>query len=459
MKFDEPFAEPLLHQDLLIFPSNHSRVSNDVHFHQTTEFSTRFRLPSLANSFSNSDELRKVLITVQDCFRTQTIRMLMDSSQESPEKMMWDGTSFVQSFPEREQIGTPRPTKLPSAVFDRIFSSRDPHYAPYFVLCCAAAVIVICITVLLVVSCFVRQRKRSTSGGVTLKSLYLKDPTNLQFLLISGQKVKRSDGGYIPLNSKGPARIPHRPRPQTQSFSCARKTVLASYISFRVFYTFIFTFSVVLSMLFSLWPPVGYGASGQREKSMEHALLPANQHAASQRESETEKALNQHSTKATQLVHACQDLMIRQIIEVANELNRTVHDVLDLELRPRNSSENMFQALENFVTRQLGYLYPSVQDYVGQVRSELDSGMVHDVLRFSELLSNVYASQWLLFARRLMNTSHNSWNFNAPEVHFTPLPEHLSELRLNMSKIQFARQFGLLEAETFLLTPTRITKL
>ncbi|EUB60946.1 hypothetical protein EGR_04192 [Echinococcus granulosus] len=382
----EPLSSPLLHQDLLIFPTNGNH-SRDVHSHSTYDFSIQLRFPRLSKFTEDKREkhqqqqgLRKLVISIQDCFQTQKVQFFMFTSEEPLETMMWDETlgGIVDEKGDHFEKLTKSFTNL--SILSRVLSAKDANAVPY-------------------------------------------------------------------LQSEVPRR----------SFTCAKKGILVAYTSFRVFYTFIFTFSVALSILFSFWPPVGAGNSGSASTWNKGILLPLRQREAARRESDTEKLLNQHSAKAAQLVHACQDTLIRQIVDVAREVDRTVQEVLDVELNPQKSKENMFKMLESFVLRQMNDLDLSVQDYISHLRAELDSSMMPDVVRFSELLSSIYASQWLLFVKRMMNSTHIPWDITAPEVHFVPTPEHLNALRLKISNIEFARQFGLAEAENFLFIPSLIT--
>ncbi|VUZ38923.1 unnamed protein product, partial [Hymenolepis diminuta] len=57
----------------------------------------------------------------------------------------------------------------------------------------------------------------------------------------------------------------------------------------------------------------------------------------------------------------------------------------------------------------------------------------------------------------MMNSSHIPWDVNSRQVQFLPTPEYLNELRLKISNIEFARQFGLAEAENFIFIPMLIT--
>lgn len=444
----------LIYRDLLIFPTGSNSLGFQVH--KTTDFSISLRLRPPPQHHQKG-LLNRISITVRDCFRVQTVHVLMDGSQEVIDKMMLDGVSLnssvsLQDWAQKTAHGerTSRP------LIERIFTSKEPQHIPYQVILVCATIASVVILLLLIGTCYLKRLNRNKRGGIIFKSLFLKDPTNLKFFILSGEKAHRKDNGYLPLSSKSPK---NRRKPQTNSatFSCTTKALLAFYISFHVLYTFIFTFSVALSVLLSVWPPSVF--EGSVENVYEQSLHLGIQREALEREASTDKALNQQSRKATQMIHACQDLVIRQIIEVANELNRIVSEVLDMELQPRNNTDNVFSALGVFFGRQLSDLNPSIQDYVAQLRSELDNTMMPDIVRFSEFLTNVFGSQWLMFARRLMNTTQNTWNFNAPEVNFAPQPEHLKALRLNMTKIHFAQLFGLMEAEALLLTPTRIGKL
>nr|CDS21786.1 hypothetical protein EgrG_000128900 [Echinococcus granulosus] len=381
----------------------------------------------------------------------------MFTSEEPLETMMWDETlgGIVDEKGDHFEKLTKSFTNL--SILSRVLSAKDANAVPYLVLFFASAVVMLFLMIINTLICLIERQRKGRSQGIHLKHLHLKDSNNKEFVVISGEKSKHQEGGYIPLNPKAPHYLLKQSEVPRRSFTCAKKGILVAYTSFRVFYTFIFTFSVALSILFSFWPPVGAGNSGSASTWNKGILLPLRQREAARRESDTEKLLNQHSAKAAQLVHACQDTLIRQIVDVAREVDRTVQEVLDVELNPQKSKENMFKMLESFVLRQMNDLDLSVQDYISHLRAELDSSMMPDVVRFSELLSSIYASQWLLFVKRMMNSTHIPWDITAPEVHFVPTPEHLNALRLKISNIEFARQFGLAEAENFLFIPSLIT--
>ena len=146
--------------------------------------------------------------------------------------------------------------------------------------------------------------------------------------------------------------------------------------------------------------------------------------------------------------------MIRQIVEIAREVDRTLQEVIDTEMRPHKSQDNLFKLMETLTFLQMEEMNAAVDDYVSHIRMELDSAMMPDVARFSDLLSSIYASQWLLFVKRMMNSSNINWNINTPEDRYIPTTEHLNSLRLKISNIEFARQFGLAEAENFIFIPT-----
>ncbi|CDI97512.1 conserved hypothetical protein [Echinococcus multilocularis] len=381
----------------------------------------------------------------------------MFTSEEPLETMVWDETlgGVVDDKGDHFENLTKSSSKL--SILSRVFSAKDANAVPYLVLFFASAVVMLFLMIINTLICLIERQRKGRSQGIHLKHLHLKDSNNKEFVVISGEKSKHQEGGYTPLNSKAPHHLLKQSEVPRRSFTCAKKGILVAYTSFRVFYTFIFTFSVALSILFSFWPPVGAENSGSASTWNKGILLPLRQREAARRESDTEKLLNQHSAKAAQLVHACQDTLIRQIVDVAREADRTVQEVLDIELNPQKSKENMFRMLERFVLRQMNDLDLSVQDYISHLRAELDSSMMPDVVQFSELLSSIYASQWLLFVKRMMNNTHIPWDITAPEVQFVPTPEHLNALRLKISNIEFARQFGLAEAENFLFIPSLIT--
>ncbi|VDM23886.1 unnamed protein product [Hydatigera taeniaeformis] len=381
----------------------------------------------------------------------------MFTTEESLETMMLDETLSVVTGEKGGPFGNTNTTTTTLSMLSRVLSPKDANAVPYLVLFFASAVVMLFLLVINTFICLLEHQRKGRSHGIHLKHLHLKDSNNKEFVVISGKKPKHQEGGYIPLNAKVPNYLFKQSEIPRRGFTCAKKGILVTYTSFRVFYTFIFTFSVALSILFSFWPPVGVENMGSASIWNKGILLPLRQREAARRESDTEKLMNQHSAKAAQLVHACQDTLIRQIVDVAREVDRTVQEVLDAELNPQKSKENMFKLLEAFILRYMNDLDLAVQDYISHLRAELDSSMMPDVIRFSELLSSIYASQWLLFVKRMMNSTHIPWDINAPEVQFVPTPEHLNALRLKVSNIEFARQFGLAEAENFLFIPSLIT--
>lgn len=459
---EETLGSPLLHQDLLIFPT-HENHSYGVHSHSTYDFSIQLRFPRLSQLTEDKrgqqqkQGLRKLIISIQDCFQIQKVQFFMFTSEESPETMMWDETLGEMADGKGDHFENLTAPTTTMSMLSRVLSPKDTNAVPYLVLFFASAVVMLFLLIINTFICLIERQRKGRSHGIHLKHLHLKDSNNKEFVVISGRKSKHQEGGYIPLNSKIPRYLFKQSEIPRQSFSCAKKGILVTYTSFRVFYTFIFTFSVALSILFSFWPPMGVENLEPVSVWNKGILLPLRQREAARRESDTEKLLNQHSAKAEQLVHACQDTLIRQIVDVAREVDRTVQEVLDAELNPQKSKENMFKWLEAFVLRQMNDLDLAVQDYISHLRAELDSSMMPDVIRFSELLSSIYASQWLLFVKRMMNSTHIPWDINAPEVQFVPTPEHLNALRLKVSNIEFARQFGLAEAENFLFIPSLIT--
>lgn len=461
--FDESTAYPISHQDLLIFP-RYANNSVDVDVQSTYGYSIQLRFPSLPTSLNKKESdkhiLRKLLVSIGDCLKTQKVQVLMFSAEKPVDTMMLDGADPLDmSNLKIDHLDNLTKSAISLSILSEVFPTKDASIIPYLVLFFATLIMVVILMIVNALNCLIKRQKRNGTDGIHIKPLHLKDADNLKFLVLTDVKSKRQDGGYIPLNSKLPYSLFTKPDFRNQSFSCAKKGILVSYISFRVFYTFIFTFSVALSIFFSFWPPIGVespsGASSTIWSREIH--LPLIQREAARRESDTEKILFQHSTKAAQFVQACQDIMIRQIVDVAREVDRTVQEVLDVELSPQKSEVDMFKMVETLAFRQMVDLNLAVQDYISHLRAELDTAMMSDVVRFSELLSSIYVSQWLLFVKRMMNSSHIPWDISTPEAHFVPTPEHLNALRLKISNIEFARQFGLAEAENFLFIPSLIT--
>ena len=459
---DEALGSPFLHQDLLIFPPQVDSAL-DVVSSSVYNFSIQLRFPHLSTFTEIKDKpqqnLRKVLIVIQDCFQTQKVQLLTFISGESFDEMMRDELPHDMASGKsanNENKTITKTTHLLSALSNILFAEESTT-VPYLILFFAVVIFITVLIIIGTVNCLLQRQRKCRSRGIHLKYLHLKDSNNTEFIVVSSAKANHHGGGYIPLDIKLP-QSPFRAKETTnQSLTCTMKGVLVSYISFRVFYTFLFTFSVALSILFSFWSPIGVENSRLIPTWSRDSLLPLNQREAVRHESDTEKLMDQHSIKAAQLVNACQDIMIRQIVDVVREVDRTVQHTLDAELNPRKSRENMFKLLEDVVFRQMNDFHLAVQDYITHLRAELDNSMMPDVVRFSELLSSIYASQWLLFIKRMMNSTHIPWDINASEVHFIPTPEHLNALRLKMSNIEFARQFGLAEAENFLFVPSLIT--
>ncbi|KAM7535923.1 hypothetical protein Aperf_G00000101473 [Anoplocephala perfoliata] len=461
--FDEATANPISHQDLLIFPQ-YVKNPVDVVAQSTYGYSIQLRFPPLSSSINNKESdrqgLRRLSISIRDCLKTQKVQLLMFSPEKYVDTMMLDGADSLDlSNFKIDQLDNLTKSSVSMSIFTDVFPAKDASIIPYLVLFFATLIIVVVLMIVNTLSCLIKRQKRNHTCGIHFKTLYLKDAENLKFVVLSGVKSKRQDGGYIPLNSKSPYSLFTKSNFRSQSFSCAKEGILVSYISFRVFYSFIFTFSVALSIFFSFWPPVDVESPSGTSLSIwsREIHLPLIQREAARRESDTEKVLFQHSMKAAQFVHACQDVMIRQIVDVARELDRTVQEVLDVELSSQKSENNMFKMMEALAFHQMADLNLAVQDYITHLRAELDTAMMSDVVRFSELLSSIYVSQWLLFVKRMMNSSHIPWDINTPDTHFVPTPEHLNSLRLKISNIEFARQFGLAEAENFLFIPSLIT--
>ncbi|KAM3177935.1 hypothetical protein ACTXT7_003577 [Hymenolepis weldensis] len=453
--FDETLTNPIANQDLLLFPS-HVNKSADISVLKTYEYSVHLRFPHLStrlgDTASITQGLKKLSVIIQDCFKTQKIQLLMFSSNEAIDTMMLDGVDMS----DFKSGGLGNLTKLTtsSTILSLVFPEKDTSIVPYLVLFIATLIIVVILMILNTFTCLIKRQRRNRVYGIHLKTLHLKDAENLKFIAFSGEKSERQEGGYISLNSKSPYLLFKQPNFRNHGFSCAKKGILVSYISFRVFYTFIFTFSVALSILFSFWPPGGFESNSGVNREV---LLPLTQREAARRELDTEKILLQHSTKAAQLVHACQDIMIRQIVDVAREVDRAVQEILDAGLNPHKSKDNMYNLMESLVFHQMVDLNYSVQDYISHLLVELNNATMSDAFKFSDLLSRIYASKWLLFVKRMMNSSHIPWDVNARQVQFLPTPEYLNELRLKISNIEFARQFGLAEAENFIFIPMLIT--
>uniref|UniRef100_A0A5K3EGS8 Transmembrane protein 231 n=1 Tax=Mesocestoides corti TaxID=53468 RepID=A0A5K3EGS8_MESCO len=458
-KFDEKLASPLFDQDILIFANadNHSR---NVQYHEATDFSISLQLPLLFTLSEGKDAehgLRRLLVFVQDCFHVHKLQLLMFADEISPDRMMWDATSQdifggkINSFKNSTSQKTMR------SLIARIFSTGDVDFIHYLVLLCFVATAVIVILVLNILICLIERRRRYRLRGVSFKHLHLKDANDEEFIVISGGKSSRSESGYMPLGFKSSLFHLRQSTSPVQGFTFAKKAILVTYICFRVFYTFIFTFSVALSILFSFWPPVGVDKPRFHSSWDDDVLPPGSKLETFRLEAEAAKILKRQSTKATQLVHVCQDQMIRQVIDVTREVDRTVQEILETELNPQKPRDNVFRLLETFVFLEMKDLNPAVQDYVGQLRTDLDNSVMPEVVRFSELLSSVYASQWLLFAKRMIKNTSVPQIVSSPGAHLAPTPEHLSALRLTKSVIDFARQFGFAEAESFLFVPTLIT--
>uniref|UniRef100_A0A158QHH8 Integrin_alpha2 domain-containing protein n=1 Tax=Rodentolepis nana TaxID=102285 RepID=A0A158QHH8_RODNA len=452
--FDETLTDPLAHQDLLLFPL-HVKKSTDISVQTPYEYSIQLRFPNLSTRLANTGSrqgLKKVLVTIQDCFSTQNIQLLMFASSGNIDTMMLDGAD-MSDLKNGAFVNLTKPTTS-SMLLSIMFPEKGIIIVPYLFLFIGVLIIAVILMIVHTLTCLIQRQKRNRIHGIHIKTLHLKDSENLKFTVLSGEKPELQERGYFPLNTTSISSLFKQPDFRKQGFSCAKKGILVSYISFRVFYTFIFTFSVALSILFSFWPPVGFENNSGVNRD---ALLPLAQREAARREVDTEKILLQHSNKAAQLVRACQDIVIRQVVDVAREVDRAVQEILDAELNPHKSKDNMFKLMESLVFQQMADLNYSVQDYISHLLVELNNATMSDALRFSDLISRIHASQWLLFVKRMMNNSHIPWDINSRQTQFLPTPEYLNELRLKISNIEFARQFGLAEAENFIFIPMLIT--
>lgn len=474
-------SKSIFNQDFVIFPNSNSNNSQadipsqrSVPFHFQVPFSQFARSPTYCVP---SCSLQTVIAEVSGCFSTQRLQILIEAPAIS-ETMMWDDNSPSKIVHGSANSIAPLnagnlfSSTISLSALAKIFISKDARYTPYLILCCSSIVMTVILVLLLTCYCIVR-RLRSGQYGNSLKYLYLRNATNLEFVTAFDEKQVTTVNlfnGYSQLNNScrmGKSRQCHTRSNLSPQFTFLKKTILVSFLSFRVFYTFIFTFSVALSMLLSLWPPEAqnpgiYGLSLEINEN----LLPPRQKEAFQREVKTENELNLQSRKASQRIHGCQQLMVTEIVDVTRELDRVVGQVLNKELLQTNNSMNMFHAMEDFVNQHTKEYHIAINDYISQLKAILDHTMMPDVVKFSELLSKVYASYWLHFVRRMLNSTSalfsdsrpmwsdrdSSWSLGYAQ------DSVLEPMHLNISKIQFARQFGLIEADTFLLMPSRIMK-
>ncbi|KAL7060913.1 hypothetical protein AAHC03_09586 [Spirometra sp. Aus1] len=428
-------------------------------------------------------------------------------------------------------------TKLGNTSWDRILElliSPDGQYTPYLVLCSATLAVAL-VLLLLFVLLLVAKRRRSLPRGLSLKYLYLKTAENVEFIKLNDYKNSHKrepsfPGKYALLDPKPPTR---RQKPEhvdlsslsiSQHFSfppftCVKKAAIVSYLSFRVFYTFIFTFSVALSMLFSLWPPYLESSTvplhnpssaprGQMRGFPEPTAQPnynwvnqlqLAQRIAFSREAMTDEELSVQVNRATQLVLACQQLVITQVVDVVRELDHVIQKLLDDEFSfpeagwndsmkmatlsqvphsllkmsasvesaaTQRMTSNVFHILDKFVMCQMNEFHQAIQDYLRHLKTEIEYIVMPDVALFSDILSRVHSSQWLLFARRMLNSTNSGHDiadsmtpwWKPADGSDSRSSTNTETRRSNMSKIDFARQLGLAEAENFLWTPTRIEK-
>ncbi|VDL91302.1 unnamed protein product [Schistocephalus solidus] len=416
----------------------------------------------------------------------------------------------------------------------RLLVSPDGHFTSYLVLCSATLTVAL-LLLLLFVFLLVAKRRRSPPSGLSLKYLYLKTAEKVEFIKFKDHQFSRkheptSTGKYALLEPRFTAQ---RQKPNHVDFSnlsisqhfsfppftCVKKAAIVSYLSFRVFYTFIFTFSVALSMLFSLWPPYLEGSTlsahspsalprggirGLPEPTADQrhsflSQLPVTQQIAFSREAMTDEELSVQVNRATQVVLACQQLVITQIVDVVRELDNVVQKLLDDEFSlpevkwndsmktvmfsqiphrlsqtsasteaesTQRTTTNMLQVMDTFVVWQLNEFHQAIQNYLRHLKTEIEFIVMPDVALFSDILSRVYSSQWLLFARRMLNSTssgHESPGSGAlwwkpADVADDGSSGGTETTSSNMSKMEFARQLGLAEAENFLWTPTRIEK-
>ncbi|VDK87962.1 unnamed protein product [Dibothriocephalus latus] len=417
----------------------------------------------------------------------------------------------------------------------RLLVTPDGQYTSYLVFCSATLTIAL-ILLLLLVLLLVAKRRKSPPYGLSLKYLYLKTAEKVEFVKFnedhkfSRKREPTFTGKYALLESrltaarKKPnhadfANLSNGQHFSFPPFTCVKKAAIVSYLSFRVFYTFIFTFSVALSMLFSLWPPYLDGSTastqnpsvvprgrlvGLREPTVESSYsfvsqLPLAQQIAFSRETLTDEELSVQITRATQVVLACQQLVITQIVDVVRELDHVIQKLLDDELSlpevkwndsvrtampslippPGSSaaataesastpgtSPNLLQVMDTFVMWLMTEFHQAIQNYLRHLKTEVEYAMMPDVALFSDMLSRVYSSQWLLFARRMLNSTAGGYEgAGSGSRWWKPVDSadivssvDAETTGANMSKIDFARQLGLAEAENFLWTPTRIEK-
>ncbi|VDP66292.1 unnamed protein product [Echinostoma caproni] len=202
-----------------------------------------------------------------------------------------------------------------------------------------------------------------------------------------------------------------------------RRVLLFAHLAFRVFYTFLFTFSVAVSLIFSLQPATRPNASElvfQRRRM----LGPLLRLQAESRwlESFAEQELRRQLDYVDRMKVACQHAVGVEITDAVREMRQLVQDTLDkwhYDAKANDYDEGGKQRQTEELGNGISESHMLINKYFAQQRQSLDKYRVQTEQAFdyrvtnfyrayAQLLDNTYNSGWLRYVQRMLNTSLKS---------------------------------------------------
>lgn len=221
-----------------------------------------------------------------------------------------------------------------------------------------------------------------------------------------------------------------------------RRALLFAHLAFRVFYTFLFTFSVAVSLIFSLQPAP---RSSSAELMVQRPPVVANPNSGpwtvaiypskpvlsgSRRmlgpllrlqsesrwlEAFAEQELRRQMDYVDRMKVACQHAVGVEITDAVREMRQMVQDHLDKwHYRTKSDDPSSFgiKHLSNGIREAhllVGKYFAQQRQALEKYRAQTEQAFDYRVTRFyrsyGQLLDNTYNSGWLRYVQRMLNTS------------------------------------------------------
>lgn len=237
-----------------------------------------------------------------------------------------------------------------------------------------------------------------------------------------------------------------RVRRPPHSLSTRRKVVLMAYLVFRVFYNFLFTFSAITSVIFSLQSV----AMTTLESTASHQLALRDRFRVQfdNLEAFSSRELKRQVDFAQTLSSACNHVIGSSLGNTTSAMRRMSSQNLDTMLLTgpysiANQTRRTFQ-------RWLVSYQQEIERFLDKHKHRMVNNLRVNYAPYGSLLRKVYSTPWLEFPQELFNKSRS---FVESLYDYALRPSSLKKVH-----VDFLTFLGISEAEKLHLMPTKLWK-